>query len=298
MFTYATVNDFIEMKDLTKPGVVANLTVTASDKIQSYLERATRFIDRTTRRAFFPSISLKEYPVPYAYYDLAVRRFPSAHLSLDADLLETIIVNNGIKNLLTTDYFLLENNIYPKTAIALNYPNYWGGLGGALKRYDQPTISITGIWGYADYNYPNEFWINTNEVVPIAGMTANQTTLVLTDIDADDANGRIRFSVGNLIRIDNEFMEVTAINTGTNTLTLIRGAKGSTAVVHNAGVVIKKWRVIEDIQWCCLQIAKIWREADLAAGSRIGVSDVSSGAELSIPDDPLKILKLYTRSII
>lgn len=298
MLTYASIEDFKQMKDLGKAGIVA-IPTSADDKIDIYLERATRFIDRFTRRQFYPWRETRTYPVPYAYYDLTIRRFPSAHLKLDADLLEVFTVNNGVKDLEADDFYLIEKNVYPKSIVVLKFPNYWGGLTQtALRRYDQPILSIDSMWGYADYQYPAEYWIDTNEVVEAGGITDTQTTLTFVNVDGDDDWGKVRISENYLIRIEDELIEVVSTNTTSNTATVKRGVRGTTKAAHDEGTTITRWRVIEDIVEACLQIAKTWREADLAAGGRIGVSDVSTGAELSIPSDPLNTIKMYARSIL
>lgn len=48
----------------------------------------------------------------------------------------------------------------------------------------------------------------------------------------------VRFAVGDVILIDDEFISVSAINTSTEVLTIVRGALGSTGAGHNAGVEI------------------------------------------------------------
>lgn len=293
------------MKDLSKTGLLP-ISTASTNKIQAYLERATRYINRFCRRDFIPWVETRSYPVPFAHLDLAIRRFPTAHLRLDQDLLEALTVNNGYEDLTpVTDYFLLELNINPKNIVAINYPKYWGGPFGSisgLQRYDAPIITVEGIWGYFDYRYPYEAWIDTEETVLAPGLDATQTTFDVEDAEGTDSWGNVRFAKGYMLRIDNEFMEVTNVTTQTapllDTITVRRGIRGTTKAVHTTGTEIKRWRVIEDIKEVCLQVAKIWRESDLAAGGRLGVSDVSVGTEISIPEDPLSVMKSYVRSMI
>lgn len=299
MLTYATQNDFLDMKDAGRSGVIV-IQDESRDKIDAYLRRATRYIDRYTRRQFFPWVETRNYPVPYSANDLSIRRYPSAHLKLDADLLEVLNINNGVIDLESDDYFTLEHNIYPKTIVAVKFPNYWGGLFGGtspFKRYDEATAAITAIWGYADYGYPQDWWIDTTQsVADSGGIDDSQTTIDVANGSATDDFGATAFVAGRLIRIDNELMEVSSISS--NTLTVIRGIRGSTAVAHAESSDITRWRVSDDIQEACLKIAKVWREADIAAGGRLGVSDYSAGVEVAIPADPLAIIKSYQRSLL
>lgn len=300
MLTYATVQDFKDMKDLDKSGIIV-ASLNGDTKIDRYLMRATRFIQRMTRRDFFPWIETREYPIPYAIFDLSLRQFRDAHLQLDQDLLETFEVTNGNQTLESSGYYLLEHNIYPKHIMALKHPNFWGGSTGGVsltRRYDQQAISINGMWGYQDLRYPNDAWIDTYDVVEAGGIDASVTTLNVTSVENTDAWGEQSFLVGRMLRIENELIEITAIDEVANTVTVRRGVRGSTAVEHDENTVIKRWRVIEDILEATLQVAKTWREADIAAGGRLGVSDVSTGVEIGIPEDPLTTIKMYSRSML
>ena len=102
--------------------------------------------------------------------DLSIRRFPAAHLKLNQDLLEVININNGISDFDNNDYYLLEHNVYPKSIIAVKHPNYWGGTYGsytAARKYDEAVVTVTGMWGYSDFDYPRTSWVNTDEVVVV-----------------------------------------------------------------------------------------------------------------------------------
>ena len=299
MITYATLDEFKNMKDFEKTGLVT-LPAAALDKIRDYLKMGTRYIERTTKRSFVPYYATKTYPVPHRFHDLAIRRFPTANLRLDEDLLEVVTMNNGVSDLVeSTDYFLLENNIYPKNLVALKFPNYWGGISGInLKRYDEPVINITGFWGFADKMYPINFWVDSLEVIGVGGITASTTTITVLNADGSDSMDELRFTENMMLRIDDELLEVTDVNTTTNVLTVLRGVRGSTAAIHAAGTQITRWRVIDDIKQVCLQVAKTWREANIAVGGRIGVSDVSAGVEIGIPADPLAIIKMYVKTIL
>ncbi len=298
MINYATVEDFAQIKDLgTKLGSGAPTQV-SRDKIEVYLARATRLIYHMTgNRDFLPRYETRIFPHPYAYIDLAIRRLSNGHLKLDDDLLELITLSVGSTVLDTDDYFLLEHNVYPKHTIAPATSGAWGGVVNA--RYNKGTISVTGIWGYADQHYAmmNECWVNTNETVPGGNLTSGATTISVTDADGYDGRGATKFLKGKLLRIDNEFLEVTDVDTITNTLTVLRGVRGSTAAAHTAGVMTKSWHVADDIIESTLQIAKTFREQDVSAGNRVAVSDRASDAE-GIPMDAMNIIKTYRKSIL
>jgi hypothetical protein len=107
-------------------------------------------------------------------------------------------------------------------------------------------VVITGYWGMHT-NYVAEGFFVSGQVTPI--LNATQTTFVVTDVDGLDIYQRTPlFSPGNLIRIENELLAITDVDTGTNTLTVQRGANGSTAAAHAAGLPIKIWQPEMDIE--------------------------------------------------
>lgn len=134
-----------------------------------------------------------------------------------------------------------------------------------------PYLTIAGTWGY-NVDWSNA-WLNTLQVTPI--MTNSQTSFVVTDVDAANANGLTpAISAGNLLQIDTEWLYVSATDTTTNTVTVVRGVNGSTAAAHNAASLIYAYQVEEAIKRAVarqvgLQFAKI------GAYDNITVQDLS-----------------------
>lgn len=305
MLAYATISQFQRMIRLTKESYDA-AEEHERKNVEDYLRRATRTIERYTRRRFLPWREARVFPVPYAYSDLRLKRYPAMDLYLNQDLLEVETLVDGQSNSLTegTDYFLLDHNIYPKYAIALKFPNYWNGgfSTSTLSHVEQPEVTLTGVWGFSDESrYPAQAWIDTLEVVPTGALTSSETTITLDgaapDVDGDDELGEQRLDAGYLLRIDDEFIEVLSVDETTNAFDVRRGAQGTTATAHTAGTTITRWRVPEDITETCLKIAKTWREADELTGGRLGVGDMSVGIDLDIPNDAKTTIKYYTRRI-
>lgn len=298
MLTLATVGDFRRRKRLENKHWDMS---SESERrwIQDELLAATRYIRRNSgMRDFFPFYEEHQFAIPYKYYDLSMRRRTAADILLDNDLLECVYVKNEQDVTLTADtnYFFRELNIYPKYAVALKFPQYWTGSSytvTALGHIAQPAVKVKALWGYHDdYRYA---WVDTLERVATNGITSSATTLELTELDGNDEDGLSpRIEEGQLLRIEDELLEVISL-TDNNTLTVKRGARGSTAAAHAQTTVIKKWRVHEDIAQACYQIAKTWREANESKGGRQGVSDMSTGVELAVPRDPATIIKSYRR---
>lgn len=111
------------------------------------------------------------------------------------------------------------------------------------------TVTVTAWWGYRS-RYETEGWVSSRDSVQdTGGMTTLATALRVTDADGLDGDGLTpRFSPGHLLRIDDEMLRVQAVDTATNTLTVARGQRGTTAVIHAKDTDISVWRPEEDVQ--------------------------------------------------
>jgi hypothetical protein len=94
-------------------------------------------------------------------------------------------------------------------------------------------------------------------------------------------------SPGNLIRVDDELMEVVAIDLPSNSLSVLRGWRGTTATTHLAGVAIQVWEPEESIAGVAT------RQAALMYARRGAFSTITSpdGVSISYPSDLLYELK-------
>ncbi len=194
------------------------------------------------------------------------------------------------------DYYLLEMNSSPYYAYRLKFPNSWYGTYALQNwQFKSPQVYVTGFWGYQ--RLYSEAWVNTLETVPVAGITSTATTFTLSDVDGTDDIGETRIEVGMLLRIDNELMWVTAVNTTSNLVTVLRGRHGTMPLAHTSGTRILRYQVERDIQEACLSCAKTWKQSDDSIGGRQGVTDMSAGVEISMPKDVVEILKRYVKTI-
>ena len=109
-------------------------------------------------------------------------------------------------------------------------------------------VTITGVWGvHRDYDHA---WMHVDDLQ--ATIDADDTAVTVADADGADAYGLTpRLSPGNLLKIDDEYLEVTGVST--NTLTVRRGVNGSTAAAHTGavgtgGADIATWQVEEPVR--------------------------------------------------
>lgn len=144
-----------------------------------------------------------------------------------------------------------------------------------------PVVSITGIWGYRT-RYTNEAWVKYDDLQ--AGITDSATTLTVADADGLDPFGLTpRFSLGQLIRIGTEYLEVTAVNTSTNVLTVRRGVQGSTAAAHSNGDDVDSW-VFED------EVRRVIERQAAMMLARIGAFQVSEVTDIGTIQYPADLL--------
>ena len=102
----------------------------------------------------------------------------------------------------------------------------------------------------------------------------------------DGANPRgysPRISAGNLLLIDDEYLEVTATNTTTNVVTVIRGANGSTAATHLIAAPVSVWQVEDNIKRVTA------RQAGLLYARR-GAFETANITEIGIIQYPVDLL--------
>lgn len=160
-------------------------------------------------------------------------------------LLEVVSIVNGLNQTLTAydrptnigDYFLPGNNSpYLDIQLSRSSNKSWSSFNNEWVE----AIGITGIWGYRS-RY-EEAWVSANDVVQDNPLTSGATSLTVADADGADVFGVTpRFSIGQLLRIESEYLEVTGVNTTTNVLTVRRGVRGTTAVAHVQSTPISLW---------------------------------------------------------
>ena len=92
-------------------------------------------------------------------------------------------------------------------------------------------VSVTGVWGW--HNRWTSAWRESGDRVSGNALSSNSELLGVENSDGADADGlRPRFHIGHLLRIDGEYLRVTAIDRAANQLTVLRGVGGTRATAH------------------------------------------------------------------
>lgn len=105
--------------------------------------------------------------------------------------------------------------------------------------------TLTGISGF-HLNYA-QAWLASDTLIDAVNSTAK--TIEVGDVDGENDYGEIpAISAGNLIQIDEEWMDVISTNTVANTVKVVRGVNGSTAAAHSADAVVSVFQVDTNVR--------------------------------------------------
>ena len=189
-------------------------------------------------------------------------------LLLDEPLLEPLTISNNGSALAygsQVSAYPVDDRI-PIRNLLLNDTNdclsWWpsGCNGGMATGSLYNTIAVNGNWG-ARCNYDTEAWLDSDDANLLA-LNASQLTFTVTNADGlNSVYYMPRFSAGNLIMIDSEIMEIDATDIVTNTLTVRRGQRGTTAAAHNINTTIYTWNPEPEVvaaltRWACYGFAR------------------------------------------
>jgi len=234
-----------------------------------YIRYASRRIDQymmpRKRRPFFePYIETRNYLVSQRnvssndntlYFNEALLSFT------DLDIAGTTITTQAVQ------YPPVDTPFYHLRLTS--YSNSWYGYcssDGSPSR-----LSITGTWGY-NSDYDNA-WLAT-------GALSTGINDSVTSFDVGAGEGAL-FSPGMLLRVESEFMRLLSVTI--DTLTVTRGANGSTASAHDSADSVDVWQVEPDVQHV------VARQAGLL-GARVGAFDSATIDALGVTQYPSDLL--------
>jgi len=212
-----------------------------ADKVRIASRRADAMF-RSRRPFFAPYSETRAWLVEPARVDSWLRLF---HFDQPLLALSSVVVGTTTLTVGTTVEAWRRSPDRPFKAIRLmSSGNHWYQY---CNNDDPVLVTIGGFWGY----HPD--WANAWDSVEIVGdtpLTDTATTLTVgTDIDGVDGWGFTpRISRGSLLRIEDEYLEVTATDTLLNTATVIRGVNGTTAAAHASAIAVEVFRVHEPVR--------------------------------------------------
>jgi hypothetical protein len=241
--------------DLEISGGENSLPTTDDSKLMRFINDASDMISRETIRDFVPIRETRTF-------DASGDHITSRELTMyNDDLVEIATLANGDGTTISSsDYLLRPSNVYPKYSVLLKSSS---GISWTYEDDYEDAISIDGYW-VAHQDWPNAF-VATNDTVQDAPLSATATGITVSNATGTDARGRVRFEVGMLIRVETEYMIITDISG--NTLTVIRGARGTTATEHVQDTPIDSYAIHGDIEQACTSLViYLYRNGALAGG--------------------------------
>lgn len=134
--------------------------------------------------------------------------------------------------------------------------------GGALPA----ALAVDGVWGWHD-RWPDA-WAASGDAVQADPLPADAAALTVQDADGPASDGQSpRFQAGQLVRADDEYLCVLAVDAEANTLAVRRGAHGTAASAHSGQPALAIYRPAPDVELLCLRWAAwLYREPDAAPG--------------------------------
>ncbi len=149
---------------------------------------------------------------------------------------------------------------------------------------EEPLVRISAYWGF--HRRYSAAWQNEDALQ--ADISASATSLAVADADgANWRNQTPRFSAGNLVKVESEYMRVLATDTTTNTLTVRRGENGTVAAAHSNGAAVAVFYPEDNIARACARQAAMLYARRGAFDSPLG----QFGGAANYPNDLLAELR-------
>lgn len=252
--------------------------------ILKLIRDVSRQCEGITNRHFAPRIETHYFDVPHgnpylgaiaysAYVDsFRSGRSPIKEILFDDDLLAlTTLLNGDGTTIASTDYLLEPYNRYPKRSVRLKETSTVAWQSDSAGSYES-VVSVSGIWGFHQ-DYANS-WANDGASVKDAtGINASVTSVTVP-------TGTVL--AGNLLKCESEFMYASIVNTGTtDTVTVVRGVNGSTAIAHVKDTAIYRWDYGPLIELARRAVAGFYKLRNNPTGETI----VLDGATFATPRD-------------
>lgn len=203
--------------------------------------KASDMITRAMNNVFVPYVHTQTWRgLSYRQSWQYDRRTGDCILRLPDSLLSVTSLTFTGTALASTDYYLAPQDSCPAREIAL----YSGG-SYTLPSASTASIVLVGIWGY--HPAPSAMWKVSGATVQSNPMTDSATTFT--------ASSSTPLEVLQYIRVDSEYMLITAINTSTHVVTVERAVNGTTAAAHTQNTAIYTYEPVEDIADECARLA-------------------------------------------
>lgn len=229
MYSIASLHEFRRHLQLTETDADADL--------RQALEKASHLIESLTQRRYCPALETRCLTI-----DAANPR----ELILPDDLLDLISIESDGRSLGKDALRRVPNRPdLPASVLILNGGEIFSG-----------ELSVTGIWGWHDRW--TQAWRKSGDALGDMELDPDATWITVDDVDGKDQDGiSPRFQVGQLLRMESEYLRLIVIDREGNRLGVQRGVNGTEAVSHAAGTPIETYRAASAIRDLCLRYAEL-----------------------------------------
>ncbi len=231
MYSIASLHEFRRHLQLTESDTDAD------NDLRQALEKASHLIESLTQRRYCPALETRRLTI-----DAANPR----ELILPDDLLELISIASDGRNLSKDALRRIPNRPdLPASVLILSGGEVFSG-----------ELSVTGIWGWHDRW--TQAWRKSGDTLGDLELDPDATWITVDDVDGKDQDGvSPRFQVGQLLRMESEYLRLIAVDREGNRLGSQRGVNGTEAVSHAAGTPIETYRAASAIRDLCLRYAEL-----------------------------------------
>lgn len=243
------VNVYVGLSEIKAAADVSGTTYDAV--LLRMASHASRLIDAAAGRQFWPELATRYYDgsgEPELWLPETWLAITTLALSDDSgdSYSETPVED--------TDFWCSDGAQYGRSPTQLlvmapngSYSIFYGG---------RRAVKLTGVVGW--HRQYAAAWEDSQDTTQ-AVLSAAATSVTVGNADGASQLGLTpRFEVGQTLRIDSEYLAVTAVNTATNVLTVVRGCNGTTAASHSSGTRVDVWRADELVRQCTLIQATRW----------------------------------------
>jgi len=206
----------------------------------------SRWIDKETKRKFYPALATRKFSVGNTSRELWVPdlvSITSVSYSTDDGLTYTAMASDDYIATVAGDYN--HDGSYTLLEIDRNGDfGYW--------QTGQRAIKIVGVWACVDDR--GTCWESTGDTVQNNPLASGGASLTVADVDGPDlVGGYARLQAGQIYRLESEYIESTLVqDTTANTLGILRGRNGTTAAAHAQNTAIDVWRAAEPVRQACI----------------------------------------------
>ncbi|MDE2859485.1 MAG: hypothetical protein OXN94_16690 [Chloroflexota bacterium] len=231
MYSIASLHDFRRHLGLTETDADADAD------LRQALEKASHLIESLTQRRYCPALETRR---------LTIDGSNPRELILPDDLLDLISIESsqGILSKDTVRRLPIRADL-PASVLILNEGELFSG-----------ELSVSGVWGWHDCW--TQAWRKSGDQIRGSTLNASAAWITVDDVDGKDQDGiSPRFQVGQLLRVESEYIRLIAIDREGNRLQALRGVNGTEAVSHAAGAPVEIYRAASAIRDLCLRYAEL-----------------------------------------